>query len=67
MHITDYTNCITVLPWQHEFKIFGTVHLQNACDEKDSQSEFHFSAGLETFPSYADIMCILYIESGKSW
>ena len=35
--------CITVLPWQHEFKIFATFHLQNACDKKDSQSVCQFS------------------------
>ena len=35
MRIFDNIICITVLPWQHEFKIFGTFHLQNACDKKD--------------------------------
>ena len=43
MRIFDNIICITALPWQHEFKIFGTFHLQNACDKKDPQSECQFS------------------------
>ena len=43
MCIFDNSICITALSWQHEFKIFGTFHLQNACDKKDPQSVCQFS------------------------
>ena len=39
----DNIICITVLPWQHEFIIFGIFHLHNACDKKDPQSVCQFS------------------------
>ena len=43
MRILNNIICITALPWQHEFKIFDTFHLQNACDKKDLQSVCQFS------------------------
>ena len=35
--------CMTVLPWQHQFKIFSICHLQKCMDKVDAQSVCQFS------------------------
>ena len=35
--------CMTMLPWQHQFKIFCICHLQKCIDKVDAQSVCQFS------------------------
>ena len=51
MRIFNDIICMTVLPWQHQFKIFWICHLQKCIDKVDAQSVCQFSK-LETFASY---------------
>ena len=43
MHIFNDIICMTVLPWQHQFKIFCICHLQKCIDKVDAQSVCQFS------------------------